>query len=67
MMSWILHCTGCDAVLIHSEIREGDLSGFDSYTNLTKPKFPTGGLSVLCSTCRDSFIYQRHQLVYQKS
>ena len=47
MMRWVLHCPGCDRVLIHSEISESDSWGIDPYTNLTKPNFPNGGLNVL--------------------
>jgi hypothetical protein len=67
MMKWILYCAKCDRVLIHSEICESDLLGFNSFTNLTKPKFPLGGLSVFCASCKEASLFQRHQLVYQKS
>jgi hypothetical protein len=66
-MKWILHCARCDGVLIHSEIRNTDLLDFDSYVNLKKPEFPLGGLNVFCPNCNETAIYQRHQLVYQKS
>jgi hypothetical protein len=66
MIRWVLHCARCNGVLVHSEIAEIDLLGFDSYTNLVKPRFPEGGLRVHCATCNDSAIYQRHQLIYQK-
>jgi hypothetical protein len=67
MIQWVLHCNRCDGVLVHSNIAEIDSLGFDSYTNLIKPKFPAGGLRVFCPTCNDSSVYQRHQLIYQKS
>jgi hypothetical protein len=48
MQRWVLDCFQCKAELPHSQVHDGDFSGSDPYSSLTKPKFPDGGLSVLC-------------------
>lgn len=66
-MEWILYCPKCAEVTTHSKVSESDLVGSDAYTNLKKPMFPEGGLSVLCPRCAEMSVHQRYQLVLRKS
>jgi len=63
MQRWVLDCPKCKAELTHSQVHDSDFSGSDPYACLTKPKFPDGGLSVLCPNCKIAFVYQRYQLI----
>jgi len=66
-MKWILYCPKCAGVTTHSLISETDLAGYDPYATLRKPVFPDGGLSVICPSCGETSVYQRHQLVFRRS
>jgi hypothetical protein len=67
MQRWVLDCFQCKAELPHSQVNDSDFSGSDPYSTLTKPKFPDGGLSVLCPYCKITSVYQRYQLILRSS
>lgn len=65
MAHWVLECASCKNEFTHSEIVESH-SLRDPFTlNETKPEFPDGGLSVVCPICKETGVYQRHELLYR--
>jgi hypothetical protein len=66
MPRWVLECASCKNEFLYSEIYETGNSLNDSFPLLvTKPELPNGGFSVRCPSCRETNVYQRHQLLYR--
>jgi hypothetical protein len=64
---WVLECAGCATEFAHSDIHDDGYSPLDPFTlTSTKPEFPKDGLSVLCPNCKNTFVYQRYQLLYRE-
>jgi hypothetical protein len=67
MARWVLYCSHCDAEITHSQIYEGVSSIPGPFESVTKPEFPDGGLSLVCTNCKGTSVYLRHQLLYKAS
>jgi hypothetical protein len=64
MPRWMLGCPNCRRHFPHKEIvAEGDLVDLMG----TKPNLPYGGFYAVCPDCKNSFLYQRSDLIYNRS
>jgi endogenous inhibitor of DNA gyrase (YacG/DUF329 family) len=65
MPRWVLYCPRCKKAVPHSEVtfrRAREEEGFAWVGR--KPDFPSGGLSLECPHCKETSVYQPHELVY---
>jgi hypothetical protein len=63
MAHWTLECPNCKAVFTHSEIQTCSIQ--DDFTGIVpKPKFPNGGLGIVCPNCGSDSKHQRYELIY---
>ena len=67
MARWVFYCSECDAEITYSQIHETVSSIPDPFEVGTKSEFPDGGLHLVCTNCKGTSVYLRHQLLYKAS
>ena len=64
MPRWMLHCEQCSKPVPYSGVAF-EHPAADAFAWLgRKPDFPDGGIHLGCPNCRETSLYQQHQLIY---